>query len=208
VDKRGVTAASLAGVYLAACVLALWHRFDALLLLGVLSPVAASFMFPKGTNIFTRMIIGGAIDAFLAALAFVPLLGDLIDLGASVVAMVLLIVKFRQLASSLPAGLACLLLYLFVWSEAGSLPRRLSVSGVPHEFWFYPAVIVSSLLAGAAILAALTALLRLLYDGDWAKALFCTVGFPWYLLTFFLTIFLPNGHVKRAHRAVAGARRA
>jgi hypothetical protein len=207
-DKQGKIAVSLVGLYLATCVLALWHRIDALLVLGALSPVAASLMFPKDGNIFTRMMIGAGIDAVLAALAFVPLLGDLIDLGASVVALVLLVVKFRQLASSLPGGLACLLLYLFVWSEAGFLPHRLSVSGVPHEFWFYPAVIVSSIIAGAAILAVLTALLRLLYEGDWAKALFCAVGFLWYLLTFFLTIFLPNGHVKRAHQSVASARRA
>ena len=62
-----------------------------MLLFATASPVAASFMFPKGTNIFTRILIGTFIDAFLASLVFVPVMGDLIDLGASVVAMVLLI---------------------------------------------------------------------------------------------------------------------
>jgi hypothetical protein len=204
--KRDVTAASLAAVYMAACVWALWDRLDAVLLFAVASPVAASFMFPKGTNIFTRMLIGACIDAFLAFLAFVPVLGDLIDLGASVVALVLLIVRFRQLASSLPGGLACLMLYLFLWFEAGFLPHRLSVSGIHHAFWFYPATVVASALAGGVILAALAMLLSLLYDGDRAKAIFCTIGFPWYLITFFFTIFLPNRHVRHAHEAAAIAR--
>jgi hypothetical protein len=206
-SKRAVTAVCLGGVYLAACVWALWDRLDAVLLFAVASPVAASFMFPKGTNIFTRMLIGAFIDAFLAALVFVPVLGDLIDLGASVVAMVLLIVRFRQFVSSMPGGLACLVLYIFLWLEARFVPHQLSVSTIHHAFWFYPVIVIASALAGGLILAALAMLLGLMYGGDRAHAIFCTIGFPWYLMTFFLTIFLPNRHVKHAHQAAAVARR-
>jgi hypothetical protein len=208
VTKREIIAVSLVSVYLAACVWALWDRLDAVLLFAVVSPVAAAFMFPKGTNILTRVLIGAFIDFCLAGLAFVPGLGDLIDLAASVVAIVLLIVRFRQFASSLPGGLACLALYVFLWLEAGFLPHRLSVSGIHHAFWFYPAMVIGSALAGGVILVALSMLLSLMYDGDRAKAIFCTIGFPWYLITFFLTIFLPNRHVKRAHQAAEISRSA
>jgi hypothetical protein len=81
------------------------------------------------------------------------------------------------------------------------------VSGVHHGFWFYPVIIILAALAGGVILAVLTMLLSLMYDGDLAMAVFCTIGFPWYLLTFFLTIFLPNRHVTRAHHAADIARR-
>jgi hypothetical protein len=207
VDKREVTAVILGGVYLIACVWALWDRLDAVLLFAVASPVAASFMFPKGTNIFVRILIGAFIDAFLAILAFVPLIGDLIDLVASVVAIVLLVRQFRQFASSMPGGLACLMLYTFLWSEAGFLPRPISVSTIHHTFWFYPVIVIASALVGGVILAALAMLLGLMYDGDRAKAMFYTIGFPWYLITFFLTIFVPNRHVKHAHQAAEIARR-
>lgn len=206
-EKREIVALSLFAVYLGACVWALWDRLDAILLLAVASPVAASFMFPKGTNIFTRMLIGVFIDAFLAALAFVPVMGDLIDLVASVVAVVLLAMRFRQFASSLPGGLACVVLYLFLWFETSLLPRQLSVSAGHHGFWVDPTVIIASGLVGVALLAGLAVLLGLYYDGDRAKAVFCTVGFPWYLATFFFTIFLPNKHVKRAHQTAEIARR-
>jgi hypothetical protein len=205
-NKRETIAVCLAGVYLIACVWALWNRLDAVLLLVAASPVAASFMFPKGANIFARILVGALIDAFLVALAFVPVLGDLFDLAASAVALILLVMRFKQFASSIPGGIACLLLFVFVWSEAGFLPRQLSVSGIHHTFWFYPTIVIASALAGGAILVLLTLLLGLVYDGDRAKAVFCTVGFPWYLITFFLTIFLPNRHVKRAHQAAESAR--
>jgi hypothetical protein len=207
VDKREVTAVTLGGVYLIACVWALWDRLDAVLLFAVASPVAASFMFPKGTNIFVRILIGALIDAFLAILAFVPVIGDLIDLGASVAAIVLLLMRFRQFASSIPGGLACLMLYTFLWSEAGFLPRPISVSAIHHAFWFYLVIVIASALVGGVILAALAMLLGLIYDGDRVKAIFYTIGFPWYMMTFFLTIFVPNRHVKHAHQAVEIARR-
>ena len=198
-DKRELTALSLAGIYLAACVWALWNRLDAVLLLAIASPVAARFMFPKGANTFTRMFVGASIDASLAALAFVPVMGDLVDLGASAVAVVLLIMRFRQFATGLPGGLACVALYAFLWFEASILPRQLSVSGIHQAFWLYPVTVLISILAGSVILVVVTMLLSLIYSGDRAKTVFFTIGFPWYLTTFFLTIFLPKRHVKNAH---------
>jgi hypothetical protein len=206
VDKRGIAAACLAGVYLIACVWALWDRLGAVVLLAAVSPVAAGFMFPKGTSVFSRMLIGALIDSGLAALAFVPVLGDLIDLGAAAAALVLLVARSRRFASSVPGGLACAVLWAFVWLEAGFLPHRLSVSGPHHGFWFYPAIVVASVLAGGMILTALTLLLGLLYDGDRAKAIFRTMGSPWYLITLFLTIFLPSSHVKHARDSADLAR--
>ena len=117
----------------------------------------------------------------------------------------------RGIAAACLAGvylIACVwaLLWAFVWLEAGFLPHRLSVSGPHHGFWFYPAIIVASVLAGGMILTALTLLLGLLYDGDRAKAVFRTMGFPWYLITFFLTIFLPGSHAKHARDSADLAR--
>jgi hypothetical protein len=207
VGRRDVAAVSLAGVYLVACAWALWNRLDAVLLFAVVSPVAAGFMFPKGTNTLGRVLVGAFIDACLAALAFVPVLGDFIDLGASLVALVLLIIRFRQFASSVPGGVACLLLYIFLWSEAGILPTRFSVSSTHHALWFYPAIVLAGALVGGVILGGLSMLLGLMYGGDRARAIFSTVGFPWYTIMFFFTIFLPNHHVKHAHQGVATARR-
>lgn len=206
-DRRELTAASVAGVYLAACVWALWSRLEAILLLAAASPLAAGFMFPKGASIFTKMLLGAIIDSLLAGLAIVPVMGDLVDLGASVVAIVLLITRFRQFASSLPGGLACLLLYTFLWFEAGLLPRQFSVTGIHHAFWLYLIVIIIGILAGGIILAALTVILGLFYDRDRTKAVFCIIGFPWYLMTFSLTILLPNRQVEHAHQAAELARR-
>jgi hypothetical protein len=206
-EKREVVALSLLAVYLGACAWALWDRLDAILLLAAASPVAASFMFPKGTNLLTRILIGAFIDAFLAALAFVPGMGDLIDLCASVVAVVLLAMRFRQFSTSLPGGLACAVLYIFLWFETSLLPRQLSVSTAHHGFWVDPTAIIATGLVGGTIMAGLAVLLSLYYDGDRAKAVFCTIGFPWYLATFFLTVFLPNKHVKKAHQAAEIARR-
>jgi hypothetical protein len=206
VNKRELVAVALAGVYPGACVWALWDRLDAVLLLAVASPVAVSFIFPKGTNKITRTLIGASIDAFLSALAFVPVMGDLVDVGASVVALVLLIMRFKQFAASLPGGLACVILYAFLWFEASLLPHGLSVS-VYHPFWYYPVVIVAVMLIGAAVIVVLSRLLALLYDGDRPHAIFRTIGFPWYLIIFFLTIFLPDRDVKRAHQAAEISRR-
>lgn len=206
-DRRELTAVSVACVYLAACAWALWSRLDAVLLLAAVSPLAAGFMFPKGASIFTKMLLGALIDSLLAALAFVPVMGDLVDLGASVVAIVLLITRFKRFASSLPGGLACLLLYTFLWFETGLLPRQFSVTGIHHEFWFYLIIITVCILAGGIILALLTVVLGLFYDGERARAVFCIIGFPWYLITFFLTIFLPNRQVEHAHHAAELARR-
>jgi hypothetical protein len=207
VGRRGVAAVSLGGVYLVACAWALWNRLDAVLLFAVVSPVAAGFMFPKGTNMLGRVLIGAFIDACLAALAFVPVLGDFIDLGASLVALVLLIMRFRQFASSVPGGAACVLLYIFLWFEADILPSRFSVSSAHHAFWLYPAVVLAAALVGVVILGALSMLLGLMYGGDRARAIFSIVGFPWYTILFVFTIFLPNRHVKHAHQGVAIARR-
>jgi branched-subunit amino acid ABC-type transport system permease component len=145
------------------------------------------------------MFTGALIDAFLAALALVPVVGDFIDLGASAVALVLLVTRLRQFASILPGGLACLALYAFLWFEASLLPDQLPLSAVHHALWFYPVIVIASALAGGAILAAATMLLGLMYHRDRAKAIFCTIGFPWFLITLFLTIFLPHRHLKRAH---------
>jgi hypothetical protein len=199
VDKRKVAAVSLAGIYLAACAWSLWNRLDAVALLALTSPMAAGFMLPRGTSKFSRMFTGALIDAFLAALALVPVVGDFIDLGASAVALVLLVTRLRQFASILPGGLACLALYAFLWFEASLLPDQLPLSAVHHALWFYPVIVIASALAGGAILAAATMLLGLMYHRDRAKAIFCTIGFPWFLITLFLTIFLPHRHLKRAH---------
>jgi hypothetical protein len=207
VDKPKVAAVSLAGIYLAACAWSLWDRLDAILLLAVASPLAAGFMLPRETSKFSRLFMGALIDAFLAALALVPVVGDFIDLGASAVALVLLIMRFRQFVSSLPGGLACLVLYAFLWFEARLSPHGLSVSAVHHAFWFYPVIVIASVLAGGAILAVLTMSLGLMYHGDRAKAIFCTIGFPWLLIAFLITIFLPSRHARHAHQGAEIARR-
>jgi len=211
VDKRKVAAVSLAGVWLAACAWAPWDRLGAVVLLAVASPLAAGFILRQdgrgGGSRFSRMFVGALIDAVLAALALVPVLGDFIDLGAAAVALVLVIMRFRKFASSLPGGLACLLLYVILWFGSRLASHQLSGSAIHHAFWLYPVVVIASVLAGGVILVALTLLLSLVYDKDRAKAVFYTLGFPWFLITFLLTIFLPSRHKPRGHQVAELARR-
>lgn len=206
VEKRKVVALGLAGVYVAASVWALWSRLDAVLLFALVSPVGASFMFTDEANLLSRVLVGAFIDTALAALAFVPLLGDLIDLGAAVAALVIVIVRFRRLAGALPGGLVCLGLYAFLWFEASLLPHQLSVAGVSRALWFSLLMALASAVAGSALLLGLIALLGLAYDRDRKKAIFYAVGFPWYLITFLLTIFLPNHQAKDAPQTSARLR--
>ena len=178
------------------------------LLLVAASPVAAIFLLEKDSGVATKMFVGAVIDGFLAALAFVPVLGDLIDAVAALAALVLVAVRFRQLLGRLPGGMACLALFAFLWFEASLLPRRLSTGGGHHPLLFYLAAIPASLLAGALLLGAIALLLGLIYDGDRPKAIFQTVGFPFYLMVFLVTIFLPHHDVERVRKAAEVARRA
>lgn len=200
-DLRKITALSLGVIYLGACVWALFNRLDAILLFAVVSPVAASLFFPKESGVVSRMFVGAVIDGLLAALAFVPVLGDFVDGVATVVAVVLVVARFRQLIISLPGGLACLVLYGFLWSEAGLLPDRFSLTGGHHGLGADLTVVPASVLAGGALLAATAWLLGVVYKGDRARAIFSAAGFPWFLITFFVTIFLPHRDVERAHQA-------
>lgn len=86
------------------------------------------------------------------------------------------------------------------------MPHGFSVSAVHHAFWFYILAVIISALVGGVILAVLATLLGMMYEEDRAHAVFCTVGFPWYIMMFFLTIFLPNSHVRHAHHAAEMAR--
>jgi hypothetical protein len=156
VRKHQVIAVILACVYLGACAGALWDRLAAILLFAAVSPIAARIGFPRDGGTFTRILAGAVLDGSLAALAFVPGLGDAIDLGASLVAFVLLILRFRQLASGVPGGVACLVLYAFLWFEAKLLPHQFSVSVIHHGSAFYAGIIIASMLAGGIILTVLT----------------------------------------------------
>jgi hypothetical protein len=81
------------------------------------------------------------------------------------------------------------------------------VSGAHHPSWYYPAAVALAVLAGGVLLGLLAWLLSLMYDRDRARAVFFIIGFPWYLATFLLAIFIPDHNVKHAHHVAAGARR-
>jgi len=53
-------------------------------------------------------------------------------------------------------------------------------------------MVTASGAAGALILLTLTALIRPLNDGQLTRAIFCTAGYPWYLVMFALTFFVPD----------------
>ena len=68
-------------------------------------------------------------------------------------------------------------------------------------------MVIAGVLAGGAILAVATMLLGLMYHGDRAKAIFRTLGFPWFLVTFCLAIFLPSRSGRTVHQAAEIGRR-
>jgi hypothetical protein len=200
VSRRALFAVFVAAVYAAACAWALWSALWATLLLIAASPVAAAFLSSDaGGGRVTRFMAGAVIDAIMAAFAIdLPIVGDVLDGAIMLVAAIAMFGKIKRFVSDMPAGLAWLVLFVILWTERHFLPHPSSAPGIHHGWWLYPVVVLVGVVTGGGVIAALTALLGLMSDRDYPKALFRTVGYPWYLLAFVITFMVPDKRVKAA----------
>jgi hypothetical protein len=205
VSRRTLVAVIFAAIYAAACAWALWSALWATLLLIAASPVAAGFLTSDaGGGRVARFMAGAVIDAIMAGIAIdLPIVGDALDGAILLVAAIAMFGKIKRFVLDMPAGLACLALFVILWTERDFLPHPPSAAGVHHGWWFSPAVVLAAVVTGGAVIAALTALLGLISDRDYPKALFRAVGYPWYVLAFVITFMVPDKRVKAAYRRQA-----
>lgn len=196
-STRTAIAAGLVACYGAACAWSLWNRAHAIEFFVAVSVLSAGFIF---SSMFQRVLIGVVISTAAAALGvFLPGIGDLIDAAAALVATFFMLDKFKRFGRNLVAGIGCFLLYAILWSAGGHLPRQYAVrgAGAHHEFWFYLALITISSVAGVLFLLLVVAIGKL-FDDKPTRTVFYTVGYPWYLLIFIITYFIPDSSVDDA----------
>jgi hypothetical protein len=201
VSRRAVFAVIFAAGYAAACAWALWSPLWATVALIAVSPVAAGFLTAEaGRGRVTRFMAGAVIDAIMAAVAIdLPVAGDVLDGAILLVAAIAMFGKIKRFVTDLPAGLACLVLFVILWTERDFLPHPSSAPGA-HHGWILAAIAVAGAATGGVVIAALTALLGLMSDRDYPKALFRVVGYPWYVLAFVIMFMVPDKRVKAAYR--------
>jgi hypothetical protein len=194
-----------AALYAAACAWALWSPLWATLLLIAAAPVAAGFLRAEaGGARVTRFMAGAVIDVIMAAIAIdLPVAGDVLDGVVLLVAAIAMFGKIRRFVTDLPGGLACLVLFVILWTERDFLPHPSSAPGAHHEGWILVAIAIAAVATGGVLIAALTALLGLISDRDYPKALFRVVGYPWYVLAFVIMFMVPDKRVKAAYRRKA-----
>jgi hypothetical protein len=205
VSRRTLFAVIFAAVYAAACAWALWSALWATLLLIAVSPLAAGFLSSEaGRGRVPRFLAGAVIDAVMAAIAIdLPIAGDALDGAILLIAAIAMFGKIKRFVLDVPVGLAWLVLFVILWTERYFLPHPSSAPGAHHGWWLYPAVVLAAVVTGAAVIAALTALLGLMSDRDYPKALFRAVGYPWYVLAFIIMFMVPDKRVKAAYRRQA-----
>ncbi len=192
---RTFTAALLVGCYAAACVWSLWSRLHAIEFFAVASLASAGFVVVSSTG---RVVLGVLADLAAGGVALIlPAIGDALDGVAALLAVSLMSGKFLRLVKTLPFGLACAGLYLGLWSLARHLPAPLQAAAGHH---FGPQVALTAVLvAVAAVLyLALVAGLAHRLGKEWTAAVFHTVGYPWVLLMFIATFFVPDRHPAQA----------
>ena len=144
-----------------------------------------------------RVMIGAVIDVVMAGIAIdLPIVGDFIDGTVLLVAVIVMFGKVKQFVLNAPAGLACVALYVVLWTERYFLPHPSFAPGIHHGWWFYPVVVLAGAAVGGAIIAALAAVIGVLGDKDYPKAVFRAVGYPWYFVMFAVTFFVPDRRVR------------
>ncbi len=181
--------AGLVGCYALACVWALWNRTDAVFAFGGASLVTIGYISPR---IVQRVLLGFVLDAIAAALLFLPAIGDVIDAVGGLVAIVVFVGKWARFLRNLPCGIAWCGLFATLWYETRILPPSFSVTASSHSFWFYLMIVVASAVGGALVIVLLTGLARLVTRHEHSRAMFYSIGYPWYLLMFLIAFFVPD----------------
>ena len=186
---RGAVSVLLVGCYAAACAWSLWSRAHAIEFFAVASVASAGFVVVSATG---RVMAGVLADLLAGGVAVaLPVLGDVVDAAAAALAVVLMSGKFLRLAKTLPFALACLGLYLGLWSSARQLPAALR-PGTGHGVgWLEAVAAVLLALAGVLYLLVVARLARWA-GGEQSTAVLYAVGYPWVLAMFVVTYFVPD----------------
>ena len=179
----------LVACYATACAWSLWSRAHAVEFFALASVAAAGFVSAGAAG----RVVAGVLADLLAGTAAVtlPVLGDVADAAAAALAVVLMSGKFLRLARTLPFGVACLGLYLGLWSLAGRLPLALR-PGTGHGVRWLEALAAVLLAAAGALYLLVVAQLARWAGAERTTAVLRTVGFPWMLLMFVVTWFVPD----------------
>jgi hypothetical protein len=178
------TAGGLVACYAVACAWSLWSRVHAVEFLATASLASAGFLIARAMG---RLAAGVLADVLAGGVAvLLPGVGEVADAIAALVAVSVMSRKFVRFMGTLPYGVACCGLYLGLWF-AGRWTAAVTGS--------HPALLV-----GAAVLVALVGILFLslvvraaMWAGaSWTDAVLNTVGYPWVLLMFVVTYFIPE----------------
>lgn len=188
-STRTAIAVGLVACYGAACAWSLWNRDHAIEFFVAASLFSVGYIF---SNMLERVMVGVVISTAAAALGLlVPGVGDLIDAAAALVATFFMLDKFKRFGRNLVAGIGCFALYAILWSAGGHLPHQDVVRGAHHGAWFDTAIIAISSIVGILLLLLIVGIGKL-FDDRPTRTVFYTVGYPWYLLMFIVTYFVPG----------------
>jgi hypothetical protein len=186
---RSLVAALLVLCCAAAYAWSLTGRADAVAFLTLAGVASAPFLIVSGPG---RILAGVLADLLAGSVAVVlPAIGDLLDAAAALAAAALMSGKFLRLARTLPFGVACVGLYLGLWTLPGDLGSLCGwTPGRPLGLAGTLAAVLAAL-AGALYLLLVAGLTRWA-GGSGAAAVLQTVGYPWVLLMFLSTFFVPD----------------
>lgn len=184
-STRAAAAVLLVAGYAVACAWSVWNRAHAIEFFAVASLLSAGFTVVSVTG---RVVAGVLADLLAGGVAVaLPVLGDIADATAALLAVALMSGKFVRLLKTLPYGLACLGLYLGLWSLAGQLP-----SALRHGPGWHTGAGALLLATTGVLYLLLVALLARLAGAERDTAVLHTVGYPWVLLMFLVTYFVPD----------------
>ncbi|MEY9962559.1 hypothetical protein ABIA33_000585 [Streptacidiphilus sp. MAP12-16] len=186
---RTIAAGLLVACYAVACAWSLWSRVHAIEFFALASVASAGFVIVSSTG---RVVAGILADLLASGVAVVlPGIGEVADAIAAVVAVSVMSRKFLRFLKTLPYGLACCGLYLGLWSTGRHISSAFGTEGEGHPAAFRILTAVLVTIGGLLYLFLITRL-ALWAGGEWTAAVFYTIGYPWVLLMFVVTYFIPD----------------
>jgi hypothetical protein len=192
---RVVTAAVLVACCAFAGAWSLWSRVHAVEFLALSSVASAGFIIVGATS---RVVAGILADLLASGIAVVlPGIGEMADAIAALVAVSVMSRKFLRFLKTIPYGLASCGLYLGVWSIGRNLAPVFGTEGAGNTQ--VPRIAAAVLVATAGLLYMfLISRIALLAGSEWTTAVFYTVGYPWVLIMFIVTYFIPDKSTQKA----------
>jgi hypothetical protein len=189
VSGKSAVATALVTIYAGACAVALWSLADAIWITALVSLATLWFIFPP---MAVRVAIGAVTSVVAVGLGItLPGIGDAIDAVAALIALVLFFGKMRRFLVRIPLGAACFGLYYILWIAAQKLPPAYSLVGTHHSSWFDIAAMLIAAIGGVLYLLIIAGVCKL-FSVPPATAIIYTVGYPCYLILFFITFFVPD----------------